>query len=297
MSSLSDVVLTMLSLTAVSPSASCTAWQFTGIAICIAGLVFDTVLSFDGLLIFLVSCIAVALFVCPLLTVILGSTLLTAALTFYRMYEAYSAFVALGPGLALPSSSAGFWRATQIARLRTNVNSTGFLQQQISERQGPTPYTVGTSLHKQINQQTPEDVQQYFTDLLALFAATHFKSGSVTSSPSGTTSSVLASPCNCFSSLSLRTFGCNVCQPQRSNCGVHVTLHPSDFEEVLRTGHGEMHPLASTNSRFSHSRGNSCLPSTLALVYAPREYSEVCTVMRIIEAGAKYVASIDGEAI
>jgi hypothetical protein len=32
-------------------------------------------------------------------------------------------------------------------------------------------------------------------------------------------------------------------------------------------------------------------------VYTPREYSEVCTVMRIIEAEAKYVASIDGEAI
>jgi hypothetical protein len=37
------------------------------------------------------------------------------------------------------------------------------------------------------------------------------------------------------------------------------------------------------------------LPGTLALVYAPREYSEVCTVMRIVEAGAKYLESIDGE--
>ena len=32
-------------------------------------------------------------------------------------------------------------------------------------------------------------------------------------------------------------------------------------------------------------------------VYAPREYSEVCTVMRIIEAGAKFLESIDGESL
>jgi hypothetical protein len=39
------------------------------------------------------------------------------------------------------------------------------------------------------------------------------------------------------------------------------------------------------------------LPGTLTLVYAPREYSEVCTVMGIIEAGSKYLASLDGKTI
>jgi hypothetical protein len=254
-----------------------------------AGLVFDTVLSFDGLLIFLVSCIAVALFAFPPLTIVLDSTLITMALTFYRMYEAYSVFVALGPGIALPSSSAGFWRMIQIAPNRPNVNSTGYLQL-LSQREGPTPYTVGTILHEQINQQPPEDVQRYFADRLGLFAAMQSKDGNVTSSASGIT-------CECISSANLRTFGCSICCSQRRNCGVNVVLHPCDFEAVINTGHGEMHPLANINSPFSHSRGNSCLPGTLALVYAPRGYSEVCTVMRIIEAGAKYMASIDSEAI
>ncbi|GAB7330280.1 hypothetical protein MBLNU13_g01927t2 [Cladosporium sp. NU13] len=128
----------MSSLTAVSPPTSRTAWQYMKIATLVAGLVLDTVLSFHGLLIFLVSIIAVGLFAFPLLTVVLGSTLIMAALTFYRIHEAHSAFVALGPGLALSSSDTGFWRVTQIARRRANENSTGFLQQ-MSPRKGPTP--------------------------------------------------------------------------------------------------------------------------------------------------------------
>jgi hypothetical protein len=48
-------------------------------------------------------------------------------------------------------------------------------------------------------------------------------------------------------------------------------LHPSDFEAVISTGHGEIHPLAHTDCSFSRFRGNSCLPGTLALIYAPRE--------------------------
>lgn len=294
MTFLADAVLTMLSLTVVSPPASCMAWHYTRIAVFMAGFVFDTLLSFDGLLIFLVSCIAVALFALPPLTIVLGSTLITMALTFYKMHEGYSAFVALGSGLALPSSGAGFWQAVQIAHRRSNPNGTGFLQQ-MSLRQGPTPYTVGTTLHEQTNQQPPEDVQQYFADRLALFAATKSVDSNIMSSTPGTTASILASPCACISNPNLRTFGCSVCCPQRGSRGVHVILHPSDFEAVIGAGHGEMHPLATTDSPFSRSRGNPCLPGTLALVYAPREYSEVCTVMEIIEAGAKYVASLDGE--
>ena len=261
-----------------------------------AGLVFDTVLSFDTLLVFLVSSIAVALFAFPPLTLVLGSTLVITALTFYRMHEAHSAFVALGPGLALPSSASGFWRAIQMARRRVDENGPGFLQQ-IPQRKGPTPYTVGTILHEQINQQPPEDVQQYFTDRLALYIAMRSDDSKITSSISRTTASILASSCDCISSPDLRAFGCSVCCPQRSNCCTHVILHPADLEKVISTGHGEIHPLANPRSPFSCSRGNSCLPGTLALVYAPREYSEVCTVMRIIEAGVKYLESIDEESL
>jgi hypothetical protein len=294
MSFLAGLVFAISSLTSVSPPSSCTAWQFVRVATSMVRLVFDTMLSFDGLLIFLISCIAVILFASPLLTIVLGSTLITAALTVYKMHEAHSAFVALGPGLALPFSGSGFRRMVQIALGKLDANGNGFLQQ-MSLRKGPSPYTVGTTVQEQISQQPPEDVQQYFADRLALFAMQ--PGDNDITSISGTTTSVLASPCDCVPNPNLRTFGCSTCCPQRSNCGVHAILHPSDFEEVIRTGHGEMHPLASTDSPFSRSRGNPCLPSTLTLVYTPREYSEVCTVMRIIEAEAKYVASIDGEAI
>jgi hypothetical protein len=204
--------------------------------------------------------------------------------------------VALGPGLALPSSGAGFWRAIQIARRRPDSNSTGFLQQ-MSPREGPTPYTVSATLHEQINQQPAEDVQQYFADRLALFAATQADDDNVLSSTSGTTASSLANSCDCTSSSNLRAFGCSICCSQRSNCSTHVILHPADLEKVISTGHGEIHPLANTDCSFSRAGSSSCLPGTLVLVYAPREYSEVCTVMQIIEAGAKYLASIDGEAL
>jgi len=296
MSLFAGLVTMMSRLTAFSSPASCTALQYVRTATLVAGFVFDTVLSFDGLLVFLVGSIAATLFVCPPLTLPLGSTLVAATLALYRMHEAHSAFMALGPGLALPASSAGFLQAIQIARRRPVARGAGFLQQ-LSLRQGPAPYTIGTTLHKQTNQQPPEDVQQYFADRLALYAAVQSDESDFTSPALGTDASVPASSCDCISSLNVRTFGCGVCCPQRSNCGAHVILHPADFEEVIGTGRGEIHPLAKTSSPFSRADGNSCLPSTLALVYAPREYDEVCIVMRIIEAGAKYLANTHGEVV
>ena len=282
------VFATMLRLTAVSTLSSCTALQYMRCATFLAGFVFDTVLGFKGLLVFLVASIAVTIFACSLLTAAYCLMLITAALTIYRLHEAHSAFVALGHGLALPESCVGFWLAIQIAQRGPTANGAGFLQP-LSPRQGPTPYTIGTTVHEQVSQQPPEDVRQYLADRLALFA--EMQSGDKATAP--TTVSVLADACHCISNTNLRTFGCSVCCPQRTNRGAHVILHPADLEEVIRTGRGEIHPLANTGSAFSRSRGNPCLPGTLALVYAPREYNEVCTVMRIIEAGAKYLASID----
>jgi hypothetical protein len=296
MSFFAGLVATRSSLTAVSSPSSCTTLQYIRCATFLAGFAMDTVLDLNGLLVFLVSSVAVTIFACSLLTVASCLTLITSALTIYRMHKAHSAFVALGPGLALPDSCAGFWQAIQIARHGPVANGAGFLQP-ISLRQGPTPYTVGTTLHEQINQEPLEDVQQYFADRLALFASMHSEDSITTSPTLATAACSTANACDCISSLNVRTFGCSVCCPRRNNCGAHVILHPADFEEVVRTGHGEIHPLAQSSSSFSRSRGNSCLSGTLALVYAPREYSEVCTVMRIIEAGAKYLASIKGKGV
>jgi hypothetical protein len=280
----SSLAMTISSTTAVSTPTACMLWTCVEIASLMAGLQFDTLLNFDGLLVFLVGTIALTLFATPLLTNGLGSAIAIAVVTLYKVHGAYSAFVALAPG-SLPSSGAGFWKAAKIARSGSVAHGTGFLQS-LSLRQGPTPYTIGTVTHQQVNQQSPGDVQQYFGDRLALFATLQSDGGSATSSS-----------CGCIFSPDIRTFGCSTCSPQRTNCGAHVILHPSDFEQVVQNGWGEVHPLASTSCPFSRSCGNPCLPGTLTLVYAPREYSEVCTVTGIVEAGSKYLASFDGKTI
>lgn len=249
-------------------------------------------LSFDALLIFLISSITLALFAVSLLTIALGSTATIVAITLYRTHEAYCAFMALAPG-GLPSSFAGFVKATRITRGRSVMPGDGFLQH-LTCRQGSTPYSIGTSPHQQFNQQSPEDVQQYLADRLSLFAALRSDDNGAISSPPTIAISGAAKSCDCIHSPYIRTFGCTVCSPERSSCGAHVILHPSDLEQVIRTGRGEIHPLANTRNPFAQFGHRPCLPGTLALVYAPREYGEVCTVMKIIEAGAKYLASIEG---
>jgi hypothetical protein len=296
MTLLSSLAMTMSSLIAVSLSTSCcTLWTYVEIASLVVGLVFDTLLNFDGLLVVLVGSIALTLFATPLLTTALGSTIAIAAVTLCKVYGAYSAFMALAPG-SLPSSGAGFWRVTQIARCGSVAYGAGFLQS-VALRSGATPYTVGTVVHQQVNQQSPGDVQQYFGNRLALFAALQSTDSSAASSSSDSATSALSSSDDCTSNPVIRAFGYSTCSPQRSSSGAHVILHPSDFEQVVQNGWGEVHPLANTGCPFSRSGGNPCLPGTLTLVYAPREYSEVCTVMGIIEAGSKYLASLDGKTI
>lgn len=285
MISSAGVMLTVSSFTAISLPTSCTAWQYMEIASVMAGFVFDTVLSFDALLIFLVGSIAVALFAFPILTIALGSTLIMVALSFYRMHEAHSAFMALGPGLALPSSGSGFWRAIQIARRRADENGTGFLDQ-MSPRNGPTPYTFGTTMHEQISQRPPEDVQQYFTDRLALFAATRSDDSKITSSSSRTTASIPASSCDCISSPDFRAFGCSVCCPQRSNCGAHVILHPADLEKVISTGHVRsiLWPTREARSRALVATPAYLAPSRLSMLPGSTARSApLCELLKLVQ--------------
>lgn len=291
MSCLSNLLAAVSSSTGVFPSPSCTMVRIMEITTLLVGAAIDTVFSFDGLLIFLISSIALTLFAAPLLTVALGSTITIAAVTLYRTHEAHRAFMALAPG-GLPSSFAGFLKTSRVTRGGSVQCGDGFLQQ-LACRQGPTPYTIGTSPHQQYNQQSPEDIQQYFADRLSLFAILRSGDNGDIPSPDATTF-VVAKSCDCIHSPQIRTFGCTVCSPERSSCGTHVILHPSDLEQVVQTGWGEIHPLANTRNPFAHFGLRPCLPGTLALIYAPREYSEVCTVMRIIEAGANYTASVEG---
>ena len=69
---------------------------------------------------------------------------------------------------------------------------------------------------------------------------------------------------------------------------MHLTLHPLDVSIVLSTGWGERHPLA---GKCIH--GRELLPSGFVMVYAPRQESEVETVMEIVKAGAWWVGGVD----
>lgn len=239
----------------------------------------NSLLSLEGLLLALVSITAHTAFAISLLTVLTTAVTALAILASVRVYEAYRAFTALGPG-SLPPSISNFVRLASIpwlASLYDNSKSAGHLQPLLI-RLGPTPYISPSSPHRQINQLSPEDVQMYFTDRLALFAELQLD-------PEQSATNVLesSSPRRCDSGIELRTFGRGACAASNdeNEGSVHVVLHPADFEQVVTSGWGEVHPLA--------GRG---LPGTLVLVYAPREYGEVCVVMKIIEAGARFLEGV-----
>lgn len=215
----------------------------------------------------------------PLLAIIPASVAnLVSALL--KMHTAYHEFMTLAPG-SLPRTLDGFIRANKIARRAHVVLETGHLCS-LSLRPGSTPFVSNDAPQRQINQESPEEIQIYLNDRLALFAASQTTTVAVSQSQ----------PCGCASGLYLRTFGCSFCSPVDTVGNTHVILHPTDLEKVIAAGWGEVHPNARTDSYFA-PRSSSLMPATLALIYAPRGYNEVCTVMSIVEAGAKFLASVE----
>lgn len=69
---------------------------------------------------------------------------------------------------------------------------------------------------------------------------------------------------------------------------MHLTLHPLDVSIVISAGWGERHPLA---GKYVH--GTKLLPSGFVMVYAPRQESQIETVMEIVKAGAWWVGGVD----
>jgi hypothetical protein len=168
------------------------------------------------------------------------------------------------------------------------ASNTGYLSP-LALRPSPTPYVVGTAPHRQINQTIPEGIRSYYTGRLAFFASLV---NNYSWSPTKDTTTTRSDSCNCLEDTGLCTVDCNFCSPHGSDGSTHVILHPSDLEIVVQNGWGELHPLAKTGSYFASS-GDSCyMPATLALIYAPRTYSEVSTVMEIVKAGSRYLTSL-----
>lgn len=255
-----------------------------GLALLLLGAMLTSIFTLNGLLIGLIGTVAFVMCDAPMPTIISVSAVILAILGAAKMHETYQAFANLGPGNFSSPSIANFIRMAAIARsnaIRATSEETLGNLHPLPLRQGATPYVIGHAPQVQLNQHTPEDVQSYFSDRLALFAALQSNIGS--------TSSGLR---KCISGRNVRGFGCSACQPSTSGGAVHVILHPADLEHVITMGWGERHPLA-CKGIFSLV-GASCLPATLVLVYAPRKYNDVCVVMSLIEAGAKFLSDIEG---
>ncbi|KAF8242561.1 hypothetical protein K440DRAFT_664682 [Wilcoxina mikolae CBS 423.85] len=71
---------------------------------------------------------------------------------------------------------------------------------------------------------------------------------------------------------------------------LHVLLAPRDCVEVIEKGWGQRHRLAGV-------WGGRLLPAEYLLVYAPREWSEVAVVRRIVEAGVRAALGVEGKAV
>lgn len=280
--------MTVSSSTPITASTSFTGQQWADVVTFTVRFAVGETISLNGLLLVLVSIAAHIFCAFPLSTVTLASASVIAVLTACKIHEAHNVFMALSPG-SIPVN--GFIRAMQISRQGVNSSSAGYLSP-ISIRPGSTPYVVGTAPQRQINQASPEDVQDYCTDRLALFADLQNNSSNALA---GTTTTARSNSCMCTPDTTLRTFGCNVCCPHGSDGSAHVILHPSDLEVVLQNGWGELHPCANTGSYYASSSAGSYMPATLALIYAPRTYPEVCTAMKIIEAGSKYLTSLENK--
>jgi hypothetical protein len=246
----------------------------------------NVMISLNGLLLVLVSIIAHIVCAVPLLMVTLISASVVAALTAHKIHEAYNAFMPLSQG-SIPTD--GFVRAMQIAQQSVTASNTGYLSS-LSLRPGPTPYVVGTAPHHQINQTSPKVVLSYSKLRLASFVSIHIN---YINSLTKNTATTRSSSCSCPHDMGLRTSGCSVCCPHGSDGSAHVILHPADLETVVQNGWGELHPLANTGSYYAPSGASCCMPATFTLIYAPRTYPEISTVMTIVTAGAKYLASLE----
>ncbi|KAM0689726.1 hypothetical protein Q7P36_010597 [Cladosporium allicinum] len=281
-------------LSSLSPTTGSTTFtslqQYANMVTLAIKFALNAMISLKDLLLVLVSIIAHIVFEVQLLTITLTSASVVAALTAHKIHEAYNAFMALSQG-SVPTN--GFMRDMQIAQQNVTASGTGYLSS-LSFRPDSTPYVVGTAPHRQINQTTPEGVLSYWTTRMASFASLKVKSSN---SSTKTTTTTRSSSCSCPAATGLRTVGCNICCPHGSDCRSHVVLHPCDVETVVQNGWGELHPHANTGSYFAPSDASCYMPATLALIYAPRIYPEVSTVMKIVKAGSRYLNSLGSQQV
>lgn len=213
--------------------------------------------------------------------------------TLLHLYTDYKAYLALGPG-GTPSTISGYVRTKTLSffALRnpylptsTPTTTRGYLRH-LPTHLKPRPVTRGIAPHRQTTQRaSPALYQLLASELHRLVAADPEKL-------------VLGTSCfekhgtGVFSrSPARRTCRGEICHAHPSDGSMHMTLHPADARVVLEAGWGERHPLA---------RGGwfeKFVPEGFVMVYAPRGEEDVDVLVRIVQAGAWFVSSREGDGI
>jgi hypothetical protein len=235
----------------------------------------------------------------PLPTLHILTTLLTILLPpmlLFYIHTDYKAFLRLGPG-GTPATPLGYLKIKLLSlfclrdplcpmSIPPHVRpQTGyFTASTLPTRKGTRPLVRGIAPQRQQTQKSSA----------ATYAQLVSRLGSLASEPSHRlterTSCFEKHSTGLFTSVPItRTCGGEICHAHPSDGSMHLTLHPADTNLILENGWGERHPLA---------RGGWCrrfVPKEFVLVYAPRDYAEVDTVMRIVAASIWWVSGIDVE--
>ncbi|KAK4950072.1 hypothetical protein LTR28_007093 [Elasticomyces elasticus] len=205
------------------------------------------------------------------------------------VYKDYKAFIALGPG-GTPQTVAGYLRIKALGCFTLHDTFTpppipptlrpysGFLGS-LPQREGTRPTVGGIAPHRQRTQKAPAHIYAALASAIEDVAAQNGHR--------------LRLGTSCFEKNSMGLFSVSplrptckgeICHSHPSDGSMHMALHPADVRTVLESGWGERHPLARGGwlERF--------VPGTFVMIYAPRDTSELRTVMEIVDAATCWVA-------
>ncbi|GAB7339002.1 hypothetical protein MBLNU457_5668t3 [Dothideomycetes sp. NU457] len=222
------------------------------------------------------------------------ATLVIVPLLARHFYLDYKFFLSLGPG-GTEQTPRGYMKLKFLSLFALRnpyeppplplylVTRTGYFKSTLPQRIGRRPQTKGLAPHRQMNQNSPQEVYKKFAAAIEE-QATHCESLKV-----GTSCFEMNSTGLFHMNPQRQTCGGEVCHAHPSDGSMHLTLHPADAKMAIECGWAERHPLAKGGwmERF--------VPSGFLLVYAPRAEDEIKPIMEIVRAAAWWVAGHEVE--
>jgi Family of unknown function (DUF5519) len=180
-------------------------------------------------------------------------------------------------------------RLNQVRRLRPERKGNRGLNsdkhtENLPVRRGPVPHTTATNPHEQLTQNAPVELQE------ELYGRARGLPG-VTEGPSrisvpGARAFLLQDGTG--GPPEALIMGGEFAHLHPAHDGsLHLTLPPGFGEEVFQKGWGESHPLA----------GKWGVPTTVAMIYGPRDEQELEIVWRIVQASYEFARGTEREEI